>query len=144
MSLRNLLILYVTLAFILFIFLSGCATTEPTSKAIQPSSEEKTKEIKLTEFILGPGDIVEITVYRHDDLKKTVQVDTSGKITYPLVGDIQAGGFSIFQLRDKIRDGLSEYIKDPQVSISVTAVQSQKVYVLGEVKNQVYLPLIPL
>ena len=126
MSLRNLHILYVTLTFILFIFISGCATTEPASKAIEPSSEEKTKEIKLTEFILGPGDIVEITVYRHDDLKKTVQVDTSGKITYPLVGDIQAGGFSIFQLRDKIRDGLSEYIKDPQVSISVTSVQSQR------------------
>lgn len=135
MRLRNFLILYVTLAFFIFLFLSGCATTEPTSKAIQPSSEEKTKEIKLTEFILGPGDIVEITVYRHDDLKKTVQVDTSGKITYPLVGDIQAGGFSIFQLRDKIRDGLSEYFIDPQVTVSVTSVQSQKVYVLGEVQK---------
>lgn len=133
MRLRNLLILYVTLAFFIFLFLSGCATTEPTSKAFQPSSEEKTKEIKLTEFILGPGDIIEIMVYRHDDLKKTVQVDTSGKITYPLVGDIQAGGVSIFQLRDKIRDGLSEYIKEPQVTVSVTSVQSQKVYVLGEV-----------
>jgi polysaccharide biosynthesis/export protein len=133
MSFRSLSISHVIVAFILFLFINGCATTEPASKVIQPPSEEITKEIKFTEFILGPGDTVEITVYRHDDLKKAVQIDTSGKITYPLVGDIQAGGLSIFQLRDKIRDGLSEYIKDPQVSVSVTAVQSQKVYVLGEV-----------
>jgi len=123
----------VTLASIFFLILCGCATTESTSKAIQPLPEEKPKEIKLTEFILGPGDIVEITVYRHDDLKRTAPIDTSGRISYPLVGDIQAGGLSIFQLRDKIRDGLSEYIKEPQVTIRVTAVQSQKVYVLGEV-----------
>ncbi len=133
MSLKNLHVLLVTLTSILFLLLNGCATTEPALQAIQPPSEEISKEIKLTEFILGPGDKVEITVYRHDDLKKTSQIDTSGKITFPLVGDVQAGGLSIFQLRDKIRDGLSEYIIDPQVSVSVTAVQSQKVYVLGEV-----------
>ncbi len=133
MSSRILSLSCVTAALILFLLLNGCATTEPTSNIIQPPSEEITNEIKLTEFILGPGDTVEITVYRHDDLKKTSQIDTSGKITFPLVGDIQAGGLSIFQLRDKIRDGLSEYIIDPQVSVSVTAVQSQKVYVLGEV-----------
>jgi len=125
----------VTLASIFFLILCGCATTESTSKAIQPLPEETTKEIKLTEFILGPGDTVEITVYRHDDLKRTVPIDTSGRISYPLVGDIQAGGLSIFQLRDNIRDGLSEYIKEPQVTVSVTSVQSQKVYVLGEVQK---------
>jgi polysaccharide biosynthesis/export protein len=132
MNLRSFYIA-VTLASIFFLILCGCATTESTSKAIQPLPEETTKEIKLTEFILGPGDTVEITVYRHDDLKRTVPIDTSGRISYPLVGDIQAGGLSIFQLRDKIRDGLSEYIKEPQVTVSVTSVQSQKVYVLGEV-----------
>jgi len=124
---------------IIFVLLNGCSTIAPTSKstveAISPTSDEVPKEIKVNEFILGSGDKVEIIVYRHDDLKRTIQIDTSGKITYPLVGDIQAGGLSIFQLRDKIRDGLLKYIIDPQVSIGVTAVQSQKVTVLGEVKN---------
>jgi polysaccharide export outer membrane protein len=135
MNPRSFYITLVTLASIFFLILCGCATTESTSKTIQPLPEEKTKEIKLTEFILGPGDTVEIIVYRHDDLKRTVSIDTSGMISYPLVGDIQAGGLSIFQLRDKIRDGLSEYIKEPQVTISVTVVQSQRVYVLGEVQK---------
>lgn len=51
------------------------------------------------------------------------------------MGDVQAGGISIFQLRDKIQDGLSKYIINPQVSVGVTAVQSQKIIVLGEVNN---------
>lgn len=124
---------------ICLVLLSGCATTNTTSKTAEETalsvSDEVPKEVKVTEFILGPGDKIEIIVYRHDDLKTTVQIDTSGKITYPLVGDIQAGGLSVFQLRDKIRDGLSKYIIDPQVSVGVTAVQSQKVIVLGEVNN---------
>jgi len=133
MNFRRFLISNVALAFISFLILSGCATTEPTSKVIQPPSEEIAKEIKFTDFVLGPGDTIQITVYRHDDLNTTTQIDNSGKITYPFIGDIQAGGLSVFQLRDNIRDGLSEYIKKPQVAVSVTAVRSQKVYVLGEV-----------
>ncbi len=124
---------------ICLVLLSGCATTNTTSKTAEETalsvSDEVPKEVKVTEFILGPGDKIEILVYRHDDLKRTVQIDTSGKITYPLVGDVQAAGVSIFQLRDRIRDGLSKYIINPQVSVAVTSVQSQKVIVLGEVKN---------
>ncbi|MBI5194700.1 MAG: polysaccharide export protein [Nitrospirae bacterium] len=129
----------------LIILLSACATTgsqpqantgAPLQNAEKMSSEEPLKEtVKVTEFILGSGDKVEINVYRHDDLKKTVQIDVSGKITYPLLGDIQAGGLSIFQLRDKIRDGLSKYLVDPQVSVGVASVQGQKVIVLGEVRT---------
>ncbi|MEW6416553.1 MAG: polysaccharide biosynthesis/export family protein [Nitrospirota bacterium] len=132
------LIVMISLAFC-FIIISGCATTninpEISKESASPVSGEAIREIKITEFILGPGDKVEISVYRHDDLKRTIQIDTSGKITYPLVGDIQASGLSIFQLRDRVREKLSKYIVDPDVSVGVMAVQSQKVVVLGEVKN---------
>jgi polysaccharide export outer membrane protein len=90
---------------------------------------------KTPEFILGPGDKIDINVYRHDDLKKTVQIDLSGRISYPLLGDIQVAGLGVFELRDKIRDGLVKYIMDPQVSVSVSSSQSQKLLVLGEVKT---------
>ena len=124
--------------FICLILLTGCAATKAASTTAQdvPQAPEETpNEIKITEFILGAGDTIEISVYRHDDLKKTAKIDVSGIISYPLIGDIQAAGISIFQLRDKIRDGLSKYIVNPQVSVNVTSVQSQKVIVLGEVKN---------
>ncbi len=123
---------HIAFAFILF---SGCATKK---SLVKPESEEKVfeeKKVAISEFILGPGDKIEIAVWRYDDLKREVQIDPSGKIIYPLVGDIEAGGMSIFQIRDKIRDGLSKYIVDPQVSIRIISVQNQKVLVLGEVKN---------
>jgi polysaccharide export outer membrane protein len=136
MSIRN---IFVSLIIIYCFLLNACATTTTTSKvseeAVSPTTEETLKEVKVREFILGPGDEIEIIVYRHDDLKRKVQIDTSGKITYPLIGDIQAGGISIFQLRDKIQNKLSKYLIDPQVSVDVISVQSQKVIVLGEVKN---------
>lgn len=128
---------------ILFAFLGGCSTVGTTSKAeeVSPSSDEVQAEVRITEYILGPGDRVEIMVYRHDDLKRTIPIDPSGKITYPMIGDIQAGGLSIFQFRDNLRDRLAEYIVNPQVSVSVTAVQSQKVYVIGEVTKPGVLSL---
>lgn len=118
---------------IIFVLLGGCSTVGTKSKTDEVSPPFA--EAKITEFILGVGDRVEIMVYRHNDMKRTVQIDTSGKIMYPLVGDIQANGLSIFQLRDRIRDGLAEYIVDPQVSVDVVANRSQKVFVLGEVKS---------
>lgn len=117
----------------------GCSTTKSTSVNADALGEQSpvapNKKIEVAEFILGPSDKIEIIVYRHDDLKRAVQVDHSGKIIYPLIGDIQVAGLSIFQLRDRIQKGLSKYIVDPQVSIGVVAVQSQKVTVLGEVNK---------
>lgn len=129
----------ITLILIFFVLLNGCATTGTTFKTAEetalPVSDEAPKEVKIREFILGPGDKIDIIVYRQEDLRRNVQIDISGKITYPLIGDIQAAGLSIFQLRDKIQNGLSKYIINPQVSVGVTAVQSQKVIVLGEVRE---------
>jgi len=119
------------------IILTGCSTTNATSKGgvetVSSISNETPREVKISEYILGAGDKIEILVYRHDDLKMITQIDSSGKITYPLLGDITVSGLSIFQLRDTIRTGLSYYVIDPQVSVSVLGVQSQKVYVVGEV-----------
>lgn len=121
------------------VFSNGYATAGTASadnaKADATITDGLPKEIKVTEFILGPGDTIEISVYRNDDLKKTVKIDVSGIISYPLVGDIKAAGLGILQFRDKIRDGLSKYIVNPQVSVNVTSGQSQKVIVLGEVNK---------
>lgn len=141
------LVFMLMLVLIPFVLLNGCATvgtkSEDTKKVVPPVSNEVPKEARRNEFILGPGDKIQIEVYRHDDLKKTIQIDPSGKIAYPFIGDIEAGGLSIPQLRDKIQAGLAKYIIDPQVSINISSdnatssasVRSQSVIVLGEVKN---------
>jgi polysaccharide export outer membrane protein len=68
-------------------------------------------------------------------MTKTVRILPDGKIYYPLVGEIKAEGLSAKQLRDKLREGLLKYYVDPQVSLIVTSIGSQKVFVLGEVNK---------
>lgn len=140
------------LAAMLFLTFQACSAVKTTArdkdeKTKKPASiiesddrktaegAEKEKTPKISEFILGPGDSIEIAVYRNDDLTRTVRIDPSGKIIYPLIGDIQAAGTSIFQLRDKIREGLLKYIVDPNVYVGIVSIQNQKVIVLGEVRN---------
>lgn len=125
----------VSVSFVVFLVVfQGCKTTKGNSIMLNEESAGQNAP-RVTEFVLGPGDVVEITVLRQDDLRRTVQVSPAGKIMYPLAGDIQAGGRSIFQIRDEIQAGLANVILNPQVSVSIVSVQSQKIIVLGEVVN---------
>ena len=97
---------------------------------------DKKETVSFTSsFILGSGDEVAINVWRHEDLKRTVQIDPSGNIYVPLVGKVEASGLNISQLREKIVSGLSKYIINPQVDINVYNLKSRKVHILGEVKS---------
>ena len=126
----------------LSMLLAGCASTalnnkNTDNKAAEGQNEdaEKIDNVRVSEFILGVGDTIEVAVYTHDDLKKTIKIDSSGKIMVPLIGDVQANGISIFKLRDVLKERLSAYVVDPQITVSVSTIQSQKIMVLGEVKN---------
>lgn len=136
---------YLLLLFPFFInLLIGCTSTgistvnskeEKTTAEEQQENDEKINNVKMSEFILGVGDTIEISVYRQEDLQRTVKIDNSGKIMFPLIGDVQAAGVGVFKLRDEIKGRLSKYLVDPQVIIDISIVQSQKVMVLGEVNN---------
>jgi len=133
-GLRTLLSLCLALIFAA----AGCAgtptgnITPETPPAEEPASAE---QVRLREFILGVGDTIEISVYRHDDLKRSVEIGLSGKTMYPLIGDVEVAGKGIFALRDELGERLSEYIVNPQVMVTVTSVGSYKILVLGEVMN---------
>jgi polysaccharide export outer membrane protein len=88
-----------------------------------------------SEYVLGPGDKLEITVFRRDEMKTQATVSPTGKISYFLIGDVQAGGMTRFELRDKIAVGLAQYIKNPEVVVRITAYRSHKVYLLGQLKS---------
>lgn len=119
------------------LFLSGCASQgkTPGKNTAAVRSPQETDTIVLKEFQLGAGDVMEISVWRNDDLNRTVQIGPSGLISYPLLGTIQAGGLSVFEIRDDIAKGLSEYLVDPQVGINVVSYESKKIFVLGEVRR---------
>lgn len=94
------------------------------------------------QYTIGPGDILEITVFDEEDLHKVVIVGPDGKIRFPLINEVILGGLSIRKSEKLIEDRLSEdFFVDPQVSIIVKEYNSQRVYVLGAVKTPGYYPL---
>jgi polysaccharide export outer membrane protein len=86
------------------------------------------------DFRIGPSDILDISVWKNTELSRTVPVRPDGKISLPLVNDIQAAGFTTVQLRDQLTTRLSEFVPTPEVSVIVREVHSVKVSVMGAVK----------
>jgi len=117
--------------FLSLFFIFACSTDKKTERVVVSQ-----KDVSLASpFVLGAGDEINISVWRHDDLGKTVQIDPSGNISLPLAGEMRAADLTVSQLGEQVRLRLSKYIVDPQVNISVSDIQSQKIYVLGEVQS---------
>lgn len=93
------------------------------------------------EYIIGPEDILEITVWKNADLSKQVQVRPDGRISLPLLGDISAVAKTPVQLTEEISAGLRAYMESPTISIMVKEVNSYQIYVLGEVNKPGKYPL---
>jgi polysaccharide export outer membrane protein len=87
-----------------------------------------------TAYQIGPEDVLEISVWKNPELSRTVPVRPDGKVSLPLVNDIQAAGLTPIDLRDQVTAKLSEYIPAPEVSVIVREVHSRKVTVAGAVK----------
>ena len=112
----------------------GCASVskEALNEAAKPVSKE---------FLLGPEDVLEVTVWRNQDLSRTVVVRPDGKISLPLIGDVQASGLNSSQVAAKIAQRLTEFKENPNVSVSLKEVNSYFVFVLGEVLKPGKYPL---
>jgi polysaccharide export outer membrane protein len=87
------------------------------------------------DYRIGPGDKLRIEVYKDQQLSQSVQVRPDGKITLPLVGDIEATGKTPIELRDQIAKTLKEYITTPTVTVIVVEAVASKVFVMGEVSK---------
>lgn len=94
-----------------------------------------------SDYIIGAGDVLQITIWKNDSLSRTVPVRPDGKISMPLLHDVQAAGLSAMQLRDKIATALGEFMPNPEVAVSVNDVRSLRVSILGEVAKPGVLEL---
>jgi polysaccharide export outer membrane protein len=83
-------------------------------------------------YVIGDEDVLQISVWGNQELSVTVPVRPDGKISVPLLGDVQATGITPQELKSKLEQGLSKFVKTPVVSVMVTAINSFKVYVFGE------------
>ena len=87
------------------------------------------------DYVIGPEDVLQVTVWKNDTLSRVVPVRPDGKISLPLLHDVQAAGLTSMQLRDKISRALGEFMPNPEVSVIVTDVRSFRVSVMGEVQR---------
>lgn len=102
---------------------------------------DKSSLIVTSDYIIGPEDVLEITVWKNNDLSKTVQVRPDGRVSIPLIGDVSAVGRTSVQLTQEISDRLKSYMENPTVSVVVREVNSYSIFVLGEVVKPGRLPL---
>jgi polysaccharide export outer membrane protein len=87
-------------------------------------------------YVIGPEDLLTITVFDEADLTNKYRVDSEGMVTFPLVGRIPASGLTIREFQDRLVERLSSgYIKNPQVRVEMDQYKSQSVFVIGEVRT---------
>lgn len=87
------------------------------------------------DYLIGPEDVLEISVWDSAAISRTVPVRPDGKISLPLLKDVQAAGLTPLQLRDALATALAPYIPTPEISVIVREVHSFKVTVIGEVRT---------
>ena len=87
------------------------------------------------EYRVGPGDKLRVEVYKDPQLSQSVQVRPDGKITLPLIGDMEATGRTPIELRDTITSSLKDYVNNPTVTVIVVEALASQVYVMGEVTH---------
>lgn len=95
------------------------------------------------DYVLGPGDVVRVSVYQNQDLTLETRITESGAISYPLLGQVRLGGLSVPQAEKVIADGLKNgnFVRQPQVSILVTQVRGNQASVLGMVNRPGRYPI---
>lgn len=115
------------LAVVLLVVFTGCSGVKPAAdsgvKPLSGGEEEKINNVKITEFMLSPGDEISINVYQHDELTRKVKIPPNGKFFFPIVGEINIGGKTLNELRTIITEGLSNYremVLLPGDEISIT------------------------
>ena len=107
-----------------------------TAGAVASESAASSNAAKTSaDYKLVPGDKLRVEVYRDAQLSQSVQVRPDGKITLPLIGDLEASSHTPIELRDTITTSLKEYITNPTVTVIVVEALASKVYVMGEVTH---------
>ena len=108
----------------------------PLPAQTTPPAPPEDSTATSSDYIIGVEDVLSLSVWKEIELSKSVNVRPDGKVSFPLVGDLQAAGKTPRQLSQAISEALAKYIKEPLVTVTVEQVNSFKVYLLGELGRQ--------
>lgn len=133
---------------LLLLMTTGCAhqgAGAPPAATEKPAPEQTIVMKPATEtaadYAIGPGDILEISVWKDEALSRQVVVVPDGTISFPLVGRFTAGGKSVAQLKAEMEKKIRRYVPEPELTIIVQQVNSMVVYVIGKVNRPGHIPL---
>lgn len=117
------------------------AASVPSTAGPGPTPVMGSSLVLPSDYKIGPGDLLQINVWKNETLSRIAPVRPDGKISLPLLQDVQAAGLTPMELRDKLARALAEFMPYPEVSVSVNDVRSMRISVLGQVQKPGVLEL---
>ena len=120
---------------------AATANADAPAKTVQPVNQASSDSIGNKGYVIGDNDILDIDVWKEKEISQTIPVRPDGKISLPLVGQIQASGLTPLQLQADLTRRLKEYIENPEVTVIVTDPRSHQFNVVGEVVRPGSYPL---
>jgi polysaccharide export outer membrane protein len=111
-------------------------------KSAAPEAQKSAAGVPA-DYTIGADDVLHISVWKEPEMDVTLPVRPDGKVSMPLLDDVQAAGMTPMQLGVSIKEKLKKFIADPRVTVVVTAMNSQRIYVLGEVTHTGPMALLP-
>jgi len=122
------------LCFVLILAVS-CVFAFATVSTAASKNKKAVNEYSSPSYVIGPEDVLDISVWKNADLSKTVIVRPDGNISLPLIGDVRAMGYTPFELRQLLVKKFGEYEQSVVVSVIVQAINSYKVFIFGDVNS---------
>ena len=129
---------------LLMIGLLACSVqlhAEDPAKSALSAATTQTAPFGQSEYRLGPEDVIEVFVWKQPDLSTTAVIRPDGKVSLPLLGELEATGKTAVQLQEEVTARLLRYVADPMVNVTVTEVNSPKISVLGQVNKPDRYPI---
>jgi polysaccharide export outer membrane protein len=125
------------------LMLSSAAAVEAWQDSKEPKQAPSSATTNSTDrlYTIGPQDVLRIDVWKEPEISRSTPVRPDGRISLPLLNDVQAAGLTPTQLANVITEGLKKYVTNPQVTVGVTEINSRRVYVTGEVLKPGAFPL---
>lgn len=127
----------------------------PAQKQLSSAAPLKTEDINnqaydqlrqvrsSSDYLLQPGDLVEIKVFMEDNMDRTLRIGGQGSITFPLVGNVKLAGYSVSSAENVLSASLKKYLLNPQVSMFIKEYGNKTVYVLGQVTKPSAIQIPP-
>jgi len=122
---------------------AGSLPAQDTTSSAKSAVQAQTPATTDASYKIGAQDVLRIDVWKEPEISRSVPVRPDGKVSLPLLNDVQAAGLTSMELAGVITEGLKKFINNPQVTVSVSEINSRRVYVTGEVTRPGAFPLLP-